>query len=98
MGNKINSPLKQLDRVYDLSIGTSCLTASFTKRLVYDNGIVRELSGDEMFKYMGFTDDEINLSGLNENQKQKLAGNGWDINLVSKIFCSLNLKKEPKDE
>jgi len=35
---------------------------------------------------MGFLDDEINLDGLSDTQKYKLAGNGWDINLVSKIF------------
>jgi len=30
--------------------------------------------------------DEINLDGLSNSAKYKLAGNGWDINLVSKIF------------
>jgi hypothetical protein len=35
---------------------------------------------------MGFFNDEINLENLSDTQKYKLAGNGWDINLVSKIF------------
>ena len=33
-----------------------------------------------------FTDLEINLNGLSNTQRYKLAGNGWDINIVSKIF------------
>jgi len=35
---------------------------------------------------MGFLDDEINLEGLSNTQQYKLAGNGWEINIVSKIF------------
>ena len=38
---------------------------------------------------MGFLDDEINLKGISDSQKYKMAGNGWDINLVSKIFKHL---------
>ena len=37
---------------------------------------------------MGFN-DEINLEGLSNTQKYRLAGNGWDINLVSKIFTNM---------
>jgi len=46
----------------------------------------RELTPRECFRLMGFFNDEINLDGLSDTQKYKLAGNGWDINLVSKIF------------
>jgi site-specific DNA-cytosine methylase len=38
------------------------------------------------FRLMGFLNDEINLDGISDTQKYKLAGNGWDINLVSKLF------------
>jgi len=38
---------------------------------------------------MGFLDDKINLEGLSDNQKYRLAGNGWDINLVSKILYKI---------
>ena len=55
---------------------------------------IRKLTTTECFRLMGFLDDEINLEGLSNSQKYKLAGNGWDINLVSKIFeqmfCSQN--------
>lgn len=54
----------------------------------------------EVFRLMGFDDyyDNINLSGITDNQAHKLAGNGWDINLVSKIFCSLNLNNTKRGE
>jgi len=47
---------------------------------------VRKLTPNECFRLMGFLNNEINLEGLSDNQKYKLAGNGWDIRLVSKIF------------
>lgn len=49
----------------------------------------RFLTPTECFRLMGFFKDEINLDGLTIAQKYKLAGNGWDINLVSKIFKRL---------
>jgi DNA (cytosine-5)-methyltransferase 1 len=47
---------------------------------------IRKLTPKECFRLMGFLDDGINIEGLSDTQKYKLAGNGWDINLVSKIF------------
>ena len=47
---------------------------------------VRKLTPKEYFRLMGFLNDEINLEGLSNTQRYKLAGNGWDINLVSKIL------------
>jgi len=46
----------------------------------------RKLTPKECFRLMGFVNDEINLEGLSDTQRYKLAGNGWDINLVSLIF------------
>ena len=53
---------------------------------VTDNMTIRKLTPRECFRLMGFLDDNINLEGLSNTQRYKLAGNGWDINLVSKIF------------
>jgi len=53
---------------------------------IYQDKKIRKLTPKECFRLMGFFDDEINLEGLSNTQKYKLAGNGWDINLVSKIF------------
>lgn len=50
---------------------------------------IRKLTPKECFRLMGFLNDEINIDGLSDTQKYKLAGNGWDINLVSKIFKNM---------
>jgi DNA-cytosine methyltransferase len=52
-------------------------------------GEFRRLTPKECFRLMGFVDDNINLEGLSNTQCYKLAGNGWDVNLVSKIFKNL---------
>jgi len=46
----------------------------------------RRLTPKECFRLMGFVNDEINLNGISDTQLYKLAGNGWEINLISKIF------------
>ncbi len=57
---------------------------------------IRRLTPKECFRLMGFLKDEINLDELSDTQKYKLAGNGWDINVVSKIFK--NIFNEHKGE
>lgn len=47
---------------------------------------IRKLTPKECFRLMGFLDDEVNLEGLSNTQRYKLAGNGWDVHLVSLIF------------
>jgi len=54
--------------------------------LTNHKGRLRRFTPTECFRLMGFLDDNINLDGLSNTQRYKLAGNGWDINLVSKIF------------
>lgn len=49
----------------------------------------RNLTPKECFRLMGFFNDEIKLDGLSKSHKYDLAGNGWDINLVSKIFMQM---------
>lgn len=46
----------------------------------------RNFNKRELMRLMSFVKDEINLNGLSDNQTHRLARNGWDINLVSKIF------------
>ena len=53
---------------------------------VFDGYRIRKLTPKECFRLMGFLNDKINLNGLSDTQQYKLAGNGWDINLVSKIL------------
>lgn len=44
--------------------------------------IVRKMSVDEQFRFMGFKDGELNYDGQSYSQMSKRAGNGWDVNLV----------------
>ncbi len=44
--------------------------------------IVRKMSIDEQFRFMGFEDGELNYEGQSYSQMSKRAGNGWDVNLV----------------
>jgi len=51
-----------------------------------DRTLCRLFEKEEVFRLMGFKNDEINLNGISHNQAHKLAGNGWDINVISKIL------------
>lgn len=50
---------------------------------------IRRLTPKEVFRLMGFLNDEINLEGISDSQLYKMAGNGWDVNLASKLFRNL---------
>jgi len=52
--------------------------------------IVRKLSVKEHFRLMGFNDDEFNFGNHSYQQLCKRAGNGWDVNLTSKIFIKIS--------
>jgi DNA (cytosine-5)-methyltransferase 1 len=47
---------------------------------------LRKLSIAEHFRLMGFQENEIDYSGFSYQQACKLAANGWDVNLSSKIL------------
>lgn len=68
-----------------------CLQAGEPKEWLYDTKQFRKLTPKECFRLMGFVNDEINLDNLSDTQRYKLAGNGWDINLVSLIFKEMLL-------
>ncbi len=65
-----------------------CVDASQTSG-VKVGYMIRKLTPKECFRLMGFFNDEINLEGLSNTQQYKLAGNGWDINLVSKLMRAI---------
>lgn len=52
------------------------------------NGVVtvRKMTEREHFRFMGFTKDEIKIDGMSYSQLCRCAGNGWDVNMASKIF------------
>jgi len=64
----------------------STLQCNDLRAVVTEDFRIRKLTPKECFRLMGFLNDEINLDGISNSQRYKLAGNGWDINLVSKIF------------
>lgn len=48
--------------------------------------VVRKITPLEAFRLMGFCDGELKFSGLADTHLYKLAANGWDVNLASKII------------
>lgn len=68
---------------------SATLQCNATKGVITDTFQIRKLTPIECFRLMGFSNDEINLTGLSNTQRYKLAGNGWDINLVGKIFAAM---------
>lgn len=44
--------------------------------------ILRRMSADERFRFMGLKDGELDYAGLTQNQLWNRAGNGWDVNFV----------------
>jgi len=67
----------------------STLQTNDQRGVVNSDLTIRKLTPTECFRLMGFLDDGINFDGLSNTQRYKLAGNGWDINLVSKIFKNM---------
>lgn len=65
-----------------------CLDTGKSEYIEY-NGVSRILTPKERFRLMGFINDEINIDGLSYTACNNLSGNGWDINLVSKIMKRL---------
>jgi DNA (cytosine-5)-methyltransferase 1 len=59
-----------------------------------ESGRLRRLTPKECFRLMGFLNDEINLEGLSDTQKYRLAGNGQSVNVVRKIFQNLLREKQ----
>lgn len=57
---------------------------------INDKFVVRKMTEKEHFRFMGFKDEEINLGDLSYNQLCRCAGNGWDVNLVSKIMKKIS--------
>jgi len=51
--------------------------------------VIRKLTPTETFRFMGFTDDEIKFGNLSDSQIYKRAGNGWDVNIASKLIKNI---------
>ena len=86
IGNLTRYNMKSVRVPYAKIPGIAWALGTSINQAIYFEGYFRKLTPKECFRLMGFLDDEINLEGISNSQCYKLAGNGWDINLVSKIF------------
>jgi DNA (cytosine-5)-methyltransferase 1 len=79
--------------VYNKKIKTNALSITITQpehnslrviEVPKEDGveIVRKMSVDEQFRFMGFEDGELNYANQSYSQLSTRAGNGWDVNLV----------------
>ncbi|MDC3032074.1 DNA cytosine methyltransferase [Bacteroidota bacterium] len=50
---------------------------------------VRKLSVSEQFRLMGFKENEVDFANQSYTQLGNRCGNGWDVNLVGKIFSKI---------
>jgi len=97
VGNLSRYIMKNPRNIYAKEDGISwCVSTKSDVGISTDGYTIRKLTPKECFRLMGFLDDGINLEGLSDTQRYKLAGNGWDINLVSKIFKKFCLRKNLK--
>jgi len=55
--------------------------------------VVRKITPKEAFGLMGFAIEEIDFSDLADTHLYKLAANGWDINLASKLLNQILFPK-----
>lgn len=82
---KLGSPTQQRLEFNSQGISNSITTVQ-KDNLLFDGFTIRRLTPRESFRLMGFIKDEINLTGLSDSNCYKLAGNGWEIGVASKIF------------
>lgn len=66
-----------------------CVDTGNTNAVEFDNMTIRRLVPIECFRLQGFFKDEISLDNLSDSQRYKLAGNGWELSVVSKIFKNM---------
>lgn len=64
------------------------------KRVAEVSNQVRRLTPKECFRLQGFLNDEVNLDGLSDTQKYKLAGNGQSVNVVKLLLKELVFLKQ----
>jgi DNA (cytosine-5)-methyltransferase 1 len=83
---------KEIGRFQNLEIGkefSNTISSVQKDSLITNSSFIRKLTPKECFRLMGFLNDEINLNGLSDTQKYKLAGNGWEISVASKILKNM---------
>lgn len=83
---------KEIGRFQNLEIGkefSNTISSVQKDSLITNSSFIRKLTPKECFRLQGFLNDEINLDGLSDTQKYRLAGNGISINVTEKLFKRL---------
>ena len=88
-GIRLEQPASKTARARVLKQLSGTLMRNDGRGVVTEDFRIRKLTPKECFRLMGFLDDEINLEGLSNSQRYKLAGNGWCIQTASKIFTEM---------
>lgn len=88
-GIRLEQPSSKTARGRVIKRLSGTLMCNAGRGVITDNFRIRKLTPKEYFRLMGFLNDEINLKGISNTQKYKLAGNGWCIQTVSKIFTEI---------
>jgi len=71
----------------------NCLTTSLTKEhILNDNGIIRKLTPIECERLQ--TVKDLYTSGFSDNQRYKMLGNGWTVEVIAHIFKNLKENKQ----
>lgn len=90
--NKTPSRDKMRNKCKNITNEKWCYTITQKQDRFPNAGIIdyedyyRFLTIREQFRLMGFFEDEIKLPNIGKGALESLAGGGWDMNLVSKIF------------
>ena len=79
MANRVYSP-------YGISPTLTTITGGKQLKVIDDEYGYRLMTPKECFRLQGFLNDEVNLEGLSNRQRYRLAGNGQSVNVVKKIF------------
>lgn len=88
-GVRLEHPSSQTARARVFKQLSGTLMCNAGRGVITDDFRIRKLTPKECFRLMGFLNDEINLDGISDSQQYKLAGNGWCIQTVSKIFTQI---------
>ena len=89
----VNNPIKNYKEGGDTAVTLSATSwkgyGNDGTNIYNSSGNLRRLTPKECFRLMGFLNDEIKLEGISDSQRYKLAGNGWEITVASKILKNM---------
>jgi DNA-cytosine methyltransferase len=104
-----NSDKGMLSRMPMPLVNQRLVAPTITRELAHSHGFnfnaetFRQITGKwrrlmprESFRLMGFLEDEIDFGDLSDNKLYSLAGNGWEINVATKILKQMIIGNDNK--